>query len=227
MTSWLMTLSSATRMRRRRPAGRRGRLAARDRTVRSRGGVELQDEPEGRALARAALEADLAAHLLDDPLADRQARARCRRSAAGWSCRPGRRARRGCPGLGGDADPGVADDELQPAVRERAAPRRRPSPAASVNFTALPTRLVSTWRRRAGIARRPTPARRRRRSRSSAVPLLPAREAAAAPTISRSVPAGRKAPARAPARRPRSWRSPGCRRSAAAARPPSSGSSSA
>ena len=136
--------------------------------------------------------AELAAHHLDEPRARSPARGRCRRSAA-WSsvsaCVKGSNSR------ASSSASMPMPVSLTSTRRHRAARRSRARRSTrtttsprSVNLTALPTRFVSTWRRRRGRRAR----RRARRRRSQAVSSSPWRAPAGR--------AARRCPRRARAR---------------------------
>ena len=119
--------------------------------------VDQRQQQQGRTLAGLALHLDAAAQQRGQPRARSPGRARCRRSAA-WST--GRPARR--PGTGRraglvHADAAVAHRHAHPRAAVGAglgrAAKTRTSPR-SVNFTALPTRVVQDLAQRVRRRRR-------------------------------------------------------------------------
>jgi hypothetical protein len=76
----------------------------------------LQLQPEGRAVAQGAVETDLAAHQLDQRLADRQPQARAAIGPAGRAVDLAEALEQPTLPLDGDADTGVDDFELQPVL---------------------------------------------------------------------------------------------------------------
>ena len=137
-----------------RAAPRGSPVAARRRRGLARPRSSAHREPERAALARLALDADLAAHQLDELLARSPAPGRCRRSGASSSRRPGRTARTAASSASGGMPMPVSVTAKRSRTASGAAGSaldraRRPRPR-SVNLTALPTRLSSTWRSRPG-----------------------------------------------------------------------------
>ena len=176
-----------------------------------------QGEPEDGAASGAGIDADLAAHGFDQALGDGQAQARAAEFA-------------GMAGIGLDefledflallrrhADAGVAHFEAQEvASRPSDIATSTQTPPFSVNLTALPTRLVSTWRRRTSSMRMVSGTSRRHHGDdldalgmgARAQKLGHARQQGAQIRL-RLLPAS--------ACRIRSWRNPECRRSGSAA----------
>ncbi len=103
------------------------------------------------SLARQRLEADVAAHQLDQPAADGEAQAGAAEAAVRSAFFLGEGLEEPQLGLVADADAGVAHREVEPDLAvfaeqwQAIASSTRP---LSVNFSALPSRLSSTWRRR-------------------------------------------------------------------------------
>ena len=126
---------------------REGRLAG----IRRR--LQANLEPEGRSAVERAVHADLAAHQPDQLPADRQPQPGAAVLAGGGGIGLAERAEDLRLGLLRDADAGVGDLEAQLSLARRCARTRTMTSPRSVNLMALPTRLISTWRRRIGSPR--------------------------------------------------------------------------
>ncbi len=83
------------------------------------GRLQRRGEGEHRALADRAGDLEAAPHGVDQPLGDRQAQARAAEPAGGGLVGLGEGLEQGGDLVGGDADAGVADAELQPAAGRR------------------------------------------------------------------------------------------------------------
>ena len=139
------------------PADRRGSRptwARSPRRGRGRAG-DGDGEPEGAA-PPGSLSTPISPPIAAQAAARWRARARCRRSGGWWRSRPARRSRRSGARPRRPRRCRCRTPRSGPTlVRSRRATRRHATTTspASVNFTALPARLSSTWRMRAGSPR--------------------------------------------------------------------------